>query len=64
LSDHWSHFLLSLSNGCGSVGVSFRDDLGGVGLCLLDYLGLNELGLGNDLVVFQIRFSIDLIDQS
>jgi hypothetical protein len=56
--------LLSLSNGCGSVGVSFRDDLGGVGLCLLDYLGLNELGLGNDLVVFQIRFSIDLIDQS
>lgn len=64
LGDLGGDLLLRIGDGCDVIGVSVGDDLGGLGLCLLHDLGLDELSLCSDSVVFIVGLSIDLLDLS
>jgi len=64
LGDHRGNLLLRLGNSGSSVSICLSDGLSSISLRLFYDLSLNELGLSDNLVVFQICFCIDLIDKS
>ena len=63
LSNHRRDFFLSPRYSGGVVSLCLRNDFGSLSVSLLSRFNLNELGLGNDLIVLKISLSIDLIDE-
>lgn len=64
LGNLWGNFLFGVGNSSDVVSIGISDDLGGFGLSLLDDLSLDKLSLSCNLVVLQVRLSVDLLDFS
>lgn len=63
LSDDLSILFLGLSNSLQCIGVSFSLDLCSLGLSVGDYCSLNQICLGEDLIVLDLSLCIHLIDK-